>query len=108
MSGGLRIAIVGTGYVGLVSGVCLAEMGHFVTCVDQDAARIALLGDGIIPIHEPGLGLLAAKNRVAGRLQFSKDLAGSVANADVVFIAVGDSIASWRRTCRSGLRLSCC
>lgn len=89
MSGGLRIAIVGTGYVGLVSGVCLAEMGHFVTCVDQDAARIALLGEGIIPIHEPGLGLLAANNRVAGRLRFSIDLAGSVANADVVFIAVG-------------------
>ncbi len=85
----MRIAMVGTGYVGLVSGACISEFGTEVVCIDKDAAKIERLEQGEIPIFEPGLDVLVANNRAAGRLSFSTDLAGSVAEADAVFIAVG-------------------
>lgn len=85
----MRIAMIGTGYVGLVSGACLADFGHQVTCVDKDAVKIAALCDGEIPIFEPGLEALVATNVKASRLDFTTDLAGPVAEADAVFIAVG-------------------
>jgi UDPglucose 6-dehydrogenase len=85
----MRIAIVGTGYVGLVSGACFSEFGVSVSCVDQDAAKIAGLQRGEMPIYEPGLAALVAGNRAARRLSFTTDLAAAVAGADAVFIAVG-------------------
>ena len=85
----MRIAMIGAGYVGLVSGACFAEFGFDVTCVDVDAAKIARLAGGEIPIYEPGLDQLVASNIEAGRLGFSTDLAAVVAAAEVVFIAVG-------------------
>jgi UDPglucose 6-dehydrogenase len=85
----MRIAIVGTGYVGLVSGACFSEFGVEVVCVDQDRVKIARLQQGEIPIFEPGLGALVAKNAAAGRLSFSTDLPAAVAGAEAVFIAVG-------------------
>lgn len=85
----MRIAIIGSGYVGLVSGVCLADFGHHVTCIDKDAAKIALLNAGHVPIFEPGLDALIAKNIAEGRLTFTTDLAEPVAAAEVVFLAVG-------------------
>jgi UDPglucose 6-dehydrogenase len=81
--------MIGTGYVGLVSGACFADFGHSVTCVDKDEAKLAALGRGEIPIHEPGLDELVAVNARAGRLTFSANLAAAVADADAVFIAVG-------------------
>ena len=81
--------MVGTGYVGLVSGACFADFGHEVVCVDVDAAKIARLERGEIPIFEPGLDALVARNRRAGRLRFATDLAGPLQTADAVFIAVG-------------------
>jgi UDPglucose 6-dehydrogenase len=85
----MRIAMIGTGYVGLVSGACFADFGHQVTCVDKDADKIAALRHGEIPIFEPGLEALVATNVAASRLDFTTDLAGPVAEADAVFIAVG-------------------
>ncbi|MDB5562252.1 MAG: UDP-glucose/GDP-mannose dehydrogenase family protein [Hyphomicrobiales bacterium] len=85
----MRITLIGSGYVGLVTGACLAEFGHSVTCVDNDAGKIAALRDGIVPIFEPGLSGLVASNVAAGRLTFATDMAEPVARADVVFIAVG-------------------
>ncbi|HQZ13602.1 MAG TPA: UDP-glucose/GDP-mannose dehydrogenase family protein [Devosia sp.] len=85
----MRIAMIGAGYVGLVSGTCFADFGHTVTCVDVDAGRVAALREGRMPIYEPGLDELVAHNAAAGRLLFSTDLAPAVAAADVVFIAVG-------------------
>ncbi|EJL50609.1 nucleotide sugar dehydrogenase [Rhizobium sp. CF122] len=85
----MRIVMIGSGYVGLVSGACLADFGHHVTCVDKSAAKIDALEAGKVPIFEPGLDNIIEHNRNAGRLDFSKELATSVANADVVFIAVG-------------------
>jgi UDPglucose 6-dehydrogenase len=85
----MRIAMIGTGYVGLVSGACFADFGHSVTCIDKDAGKIAALQRGEIPIYEPGLNQLVATNAAAGRLDFSLDLKGAVAQADAVFIAVG-------------------
>ncbi|HTT46459.1 MAG TPA: UDP-glucose/GDP-mannose dehydrogenase family protein [Pseudolabrys sp.] len=85
----MRVAMIGTGYVGLVSGACFADFGHEVTCVDKDSGKIASLADGMVPIYEPGLNDLVAANVRAGRLQFSTDLAGAVKAADAVFIAVG-------------------
>jgi len=85
----MRVAMIGTGYVGLVSGACFSEFGHHVTCVDKDESKIAALHDGRIPIFEPGLEDLVASNVRAGRLDFTTDLAGPVAEADAVFIAVG-------------------
>ena len=85
----MRIAMIGTGYVGLVSGACFGDFGHRVTCVDKDADKIASLRRGEIPIFEPGLDTLVASNAKAGRLDFTTDLKGPVAEADAVFIAVG-------------------
>jgi UDPglucose 6-dehydrogenase len=85
----MRIAIIGTGYVGLVSGVCFSDFGHHVTCVDKDPAKLALLKAGQVPIYEPGLDDLMARNVAAGRLSFTDDLKAAVAGAEAVFIAVG-------------------
>ena len=84
----MRIVMIGTGYVGLVSGACFADFGHHVTCVDKDADKIAALARGVIPIYEPGLADLVAANTRHGRLSFTTDLA-AVREADAVFIAVG-------------------
>src|SRR5215475_9405350 len=85
----MRVAMIGTGYVGLVSGACFADFGHEVVCVDKDKAKIAALGRGEVPIYEPGLNDLVASNTRAGRLKFTTELPGAVASADAVFIAVG-------------------
>src|SRR4030081_3990228 len=85
----MRIAMIGTGYVGLVSGVCFADFGHQVTCVDKEGDKIAALRRGKIPIFEPGLDALVASNVKAGRLDFTTALSEPVAEADAVFIAVG-------------------
>ncbi|MFT7136912.1 MAG: UDPglucose 6-dehydrogenase, partial [Akkermansiaceae bacterium] len=85
----MKIAMIGTGYVGLVSGVCFSDFGHDVVCVDKDPNKIAQLEQGIVPIYEPGLDDLMAKNVSAGRLSFSVDLQAAVDGADAVFIAVG-------------------
>jgi UDPglucose 6-dehydrogenase len=85
----MKITIIGTGYVGLVTGACLAELGNDVFCLDVDQRKIDLLNNGGIPIHEPGLEEVVARNRAAGRIQFSTDVAASVAHGEVQFIAVG-------------------
>jgi len=85
----MRVVMVGTGYVGLVSGVCFADFGHDVICVDKDPQKIATLNNGGIPIFEPGLDALVAKNVKAARLSFTTDLKAAMKNADAVFIAVG-------------------
>jgi UDPglucose 6-dehydrogenase len=85
----MKITIIGTGYVGLVTGACLAELGNDVFCLDVDHNKIEILNGGGIPIHEPGLDEIVARNRAAGRLVFSTDVAASVAHGDVQFIAVG-------------------
>ncbi|MGA8379985.1 MAG: UDP-glucose/GDP-mannose dehydrogenase family protein [Stellaceae bacterium] len=85
----MRIAVIGTGYVGLVSGACFSEFGVEVACVDQDRAKIARLEHGEMPIFEPGLEALVVRNAAAGRLSFTTDLPRAVAGADAVFIAVG-------------------
>src|ERR1700749_2212744 len=85
----MRIAMIGTGYVGLVSGACFADFGHEVTCVDKEAGKIAALHKGEIPIFEPGLDALVASNVKAKRLSFTTELKAPVAEADAVFIAVG-------------------
>ncbi len=85
----MKIAMIGTGYVGLVSGVCFSDFGHEVVCVDKDPHKIDRLNAGEVPIFEPGLQALMAKNVAAGRLSFTLDLAQAVAGADAVFIAVG-------------------
>ncbi|MFD2235686.1 UDP-glucose dehydrogenase family protein [Phaeospirillum tilakii] len=85
----MRIAMIGTGYVGLVSGTCFSEFGIDVVCVDKDARKIELLHDNVMPIFEPGLDELVASNVEAGRLSFTTDLKAAVKGADAVFIAVG-------------------
>ncbi len=85
----MRVTMVGTGYVGLVSGACFSEFGHSVICVDKDESKIEALRRGEIPIFEPGLDKLVSENVAAGRLSFSTELAASVQGADAVFIAVG-------------------
>jgi UDPglucose 6-dehydrogenase len=85
----MRIAVIGAGYVGLVSGACFSEFGFDVTCVDKDGAKIERLRRGEIPIYEPGLDELVASNTANGRLQFATDTAAAVDGADAVFIAVG-------------------
>jgi UDPglucose 6-dehydrogenase len=85
----MKIAMIGTGYVGLVSGVCFSDFGHDVVCVDKNPAKIDSLSKGEVPIFEPGLEQLMAKNVAAGRLTFTLDLEGAVAGADAIFIAVG-------------------
>lgn len=85
----MRITMIGSGYVGLVSGACFSDFGHNVVCVDKDASKIEALNAGRIPIFEPGLDQLVASNVAAGRLSFTTELAPAVADADAVFIAVG-------------------
>jgi len=85
----MRIAMIGSGYVGLVSGACLSEFGHSVVCIDKDAGKIAALARGVMPIFEPGLEDVVAVNVKAGRLSFGSDLAAAVREADAVFIGVG-------------------
>ena len=85
----MRIVIIGSGYVGLVSGACFADFGHDVVCIDKDASKIALLEAGRMPIYEPGLDGLVSSNRAAGRLVFDTDLSRHIAGAEVVFLAVG-------------------
>ncbi len=85
----MRVAMIGSGYVGLVSGACFADFGHDVVCVDKDSAKIDALKRGEVPIYEPGLTELVAANAKAGRLTFTTDLASAVKDADAVFIAVG-------------------
>ena len=85
----MRVAMIGSGYVGLVSGACFADFGHHVTCVDKDEGKIATLKRGETPIYEPGLTELIATNVEQGRLSFTTDLKPAVSNADAVFIAVG-------------------
>jgi UDPglucose 6-dehydrogenase len=85
----MKIAMIGAGYVGLVSGACFSEFGHHITCIDQDELKIGRLRRNEIPIYEPGLDALVARNAAAGRLKFEKSLAATVADADLVFIAVG-------------------
>jgi UDPglucose 6-dehydrogenase len=85
----MRITMIGSGYVGLVSGACFADFGHDIVCVDKDAAKIDALKNGRIPIYEPGLDHLVSRNAASGRLSFTTDLAPAVRDADAVFIAVG-------------------
>ena len=85
----MRVVMIGTGYVGLVSGACFADFGHVVTCIDKDAGKIARLEHGMMPIYEPGLDVLVARNVAAGRLFFATEGREAVAAADAVFIAVG-------------------
>ncbi|MFO0841179.1 MAG: UDP-glucose/GDP-mannose dehydrogenase family protein [Gemmataceae bacterium] len=85
----MKIAVIGTGYVGLVTGTCFADSGNDVTCVDKDAAKVALLKRGGIPIYEPGLAEMVKQNAAAGRLTFTTDLAEGIKAAQLIFIAVG-------------------
>jgi len=85
----MKLAIVGTGYVGLVTGACFAEMGHRVTCVDIDAEKVAKLKEGCIPIYEPGLKPIVLRNHEEGRLLFTTSLAEAMVDTEIVFIAVG-------------------
>lgn len=85
----MRFTMFGTGYVGLVTGSCFAEMGHEVLCVDVDAAKVADLERGIVPIFEPGLGALVRDNQAVGRLRFTTDAGQGIAHGEVIFIAVG-------------------
>ncbi len=85
----MRVAMIGSGYVGLVSGACFADFGHDVVCVDKDPSKIERLNQGIMPIYEPGLEALVAGNVRAGRLTFTTDLVAGIAGAEAIFIAVG-------------------
>src|SRR5215471_21513008 len=85
----MNICMVGTGYVGLVTGACLADFGMNVVCVDKDSAKIAALQRGEIPIYEPGLDAIVARNERAGRLRFTTDLKAGIENSLAIFIAVG-------------------
>ena len=104
----MNICVVGTGYVGLVTGACLADFGMSVVCVDKDEAKVGALKAGQIPIYEPGLEEIVAKNQRAGRLRFTTDLKSGIQSALAIFIAVGTppgrtarptsrSFARWRR-----------
>src|ERR1700687_2480409 len=85
----MRVAMIGAGYVGLVSAACFSDFGHHVICIDKDAERIAMLLRGEVPIYEPGLSELIASNMRQERLAFTTDLADPVREAEIVFIAVG-------------------
>ena len=85
----MKICVVGSGYVGLVSGTCFADLGNTVWCVDKDDKKIDMLNNYQIPIYEPGLEELVAKNHTSGRLKFTTDLDSAVKNSDIIFICVG-------------------
>jgi UDPglucose 6-dehydrogenase len=85
----MKISVIGTGYVGLVSGACFADVGNTVLCLDVDTRKIDMLKNGVIPIHEPGLDNLVTRNAAAGRLLFSSDYDDAVSHADIIFLAVG-------------------
>src|SRR5512137_2871914 len=85
----MKITMIGTGYVGLVTGTCLAEVGNDVLCVDVDPRKIEILNQGGVPIHEPGLEAMIARNVTAGRLRFTTDQDAAVAHGTLQFIAVG-------------------
>jgi len=85
----MKITMIGTGYVGLVTGTCLAEFGHHVTCIDKIEEKINQLNNGKIPIYEPGLESLVSKNVTAGHLRFTTDIKNAVPEADAIFMAVG-------------------
>jgi UDPglucose 6-dehydrogenase len=85
----MHIAMIGAGYVGLVSGACFSDFGHQVVCIDSNAEKVESLNNGEMPIHEPGLAELVARNVGQGRLSFASDLKSAVSEAEVVFIAVG-------------------
>src|SRR5437867_13151328 len=85
----MKVAVVGTGYVGLVVGACLAETGNDVVCADLDAAKITSLQRNRLPIYEPGLEPLVVRNQREGRLQFTTDVGAAIERSDIVFIAVG-------------------
>ena len=85
----MRIVVAGTGYVGLVTGACLSEIGHNVTCVDIDENKVTMMKEGISPIYEPGLDELLKKNHDEGRLNFTTDYKNAYKNAEIVFIGVG-------------------
>ena len=85
----MKICIIGTGYVGLVSGVCFADLGNNVCCVDKNSKKIDLLNKNKIPIYEPGLEELVIKNHLSGRLIFTSNLKLAIKNADIIFICVG-------------------
>src|SRR3970040_1925879 len=85
----MHLTVFGTGYVGLVTGTCLADVGHDVVCIDVDAPKVEALNDGVVPIFEPGLEALVTANHKAGRLRFTTDASGFVTRAEVIFIAVG-------------------
>ena len=85
----MKITMIGTGYVGLVTGTCFAEVGNDVLCLDVDARKIAILNGGGVPIHEPGLEAMVRRNVAAGRLRFTTDVDASVAHGALQFIAVG-------------------
>ena len=85
----MKLCMIGTGYVGLVSGVCFADLGNDVVCVDNDLKKIGLLSEGKIPIYEPGLTELVNKNYKNRRLKFSSDLKKSIKDSDIIFICVG-------------------
>ena len=85
----MNISVIGTGYVGLVTGACFAEMGSTVTCVDKDAEKVIALKEGRIPIHEPGLESIVSANARQGRLRFTTSIAEAVSTSDIYFIAVG-------------------
>ncbi|MFN7145512.1 MAG: 2-dehydropantoate 2-reductase N-terminal domain-containing protein, partial [Myxococcota bacterium] len=90
----MNISVVGTGYVGLVVGTCMADLGHNVTCVDSDERKISALQNGKVPIYEPGLEQLIERNTREGRLSFTRDLPAALAHSRVVFVAVGTPSAA--------------
>ena len=102
----MKLTIIGTGYVGLVTGACFAEVGHQVVCVDRDEAKVKMLQAGGIPIYEPGLEELVKKNVAAGRLSFTNSTREGVEKSDVIFIAVptpplaDGSVSGPRNVCR--------
>lgn len=98
----MHVTMIGTGYVGLVSGACFADFGHTVTCIDKDASKIERLRAGGIPIYEPGLDVLVAKNVQAGRLFFDTDAAEAVKKADAVGVRARERHSG--NTCRHGDR----